>query len=97
MNTGFGLSNCTAKNETSTPQSYNSEYTQTLLFDIKEGHGFAEGEKDENDGNTSNWDIQYRSVRRSFRQKVNQLQKKEVFNADGRHTFFIPVDEGFKV
>ncbi|XP_072940120.1 fasciclin-1 isoform X2 [Epargyreus clarus] len=33
---------------------------------------------------------------RSFRQKVNQLQKKEVFNADGRHTFFIPVDEGFK-
>lgn len=35
--------------------------------------------------------------RRSFRQKVNQLQKKEVFNADGRHTFFIPVEEGFKV
>ncbi|XP_047525630.1 fasciclin-1 isoform X3 [Pieris napi] len=33
---------------------------------------------------------------RSFRQKVNQLQKKDVFNADGRHTFFIPVDEGFK-
>ncbi|CAH2991622.1 unnamed protein product [Chilo suppressalis] len=33
---------------------------------------------------------------RSFRQKVTQLQKKEVFNADGRHTFFIPVDEGFK-
>ncbi|KAL4707897.1 hypothetical protein ACJJTC_013688 [Scirpophaga incertulas] len=33
---------------------------------------------------------------RSFRQKVNQLKKKEVFNADGRHTFFIPVDEGFK-
>ncbi|CAG9795259.1 unnamed protein product [Diatraea saccharalis] len=34
---------------------------------------------------------------RSFRQKVtHQLQKKEVFNADGRHTFFIPVDEGFK-
>ncbi|XP_014367289.1 fasciclin-1 isoform X2 [Papilio machaon] len=33
---------------------------------------------------------------RSFRQKVNQLQKKEVFNADGRHTFFIPVEEGFK-
>ncbi|CAH2105724.1 unnamed protein product [Euphydryas editha] len=32
----------------------------------------------------------------SFRQKVNQLQKKDVFNADGRHTFFIPVDEGFK-
>ncbi|XP_041970418.1 fasciclin-1 isoform X6 [Aricia agestis] len=33
---------------------------------------------------------------RSFRQKVNQLQKKQVFNADGRNTFFIPVDEGFK-
>ncbi|XP_049869900.1 fasciclin-1 isoform X2 [Pectinophora gossypiella] len=33
---------------------------------------------------------------RSFRQKVNQLKKKEVLNADGRHTFFIPVDEGFK-
>ncbi|XP_053603497.1 fasciclin-1 isoform X2 [Plodia interpunctella] len=33
---------------------------------------------------------------RSFRQKMNQLQKKEVFNADGRNTFFIPVDEGFK-
>ncbi|KAG6450908.1 fasciclin-1 isoform X2 [Manduca sexta] len=33
---------------------------------------------------------------RSFRQKVNQLQKNKVFNADGRHTFFIPVDEGFK-
>ncbi|XP_047984150.1 fasciclin-1 isoform X4 [Leguminivora glycinivorella] len=33
---------------------------------------------------------------RSFRQKVNQLHKKEVFNADGKHTFFIPVDEGFK-
>lgn len=28
---------------------------------------------------------------------MNQLQKKEVFNADGRNTFFIPVDEGFKV
>ncbi|VVD01840.1 unnamed protein product [Leptidea sinapis] len=33
---------------------------------------------------------------RSFRQKLKQLQKKDVFNADGRHTFFIPVDEGFK-
>ncbi|KAI5646466.1 fasciclin domain-containing protein [Phthorimaea operculella] len=33
---------------------------------------------------------------RSFRQKVNKLKKKEVLNADGRHTFFIPVDEGFK-
>nr|XP_032512691.1 fasciclin-1 isoform X3 [Danaus plexippus plexippus] len=33
---------------------------------------------------------------RSFRQKVNQIPKKDVFDADGRHTFFIPVDEGFK-
>lgn len=33
---------------------------------------------------------------RSFRQKVNQLQKSKVFNAEGRHTFFIPVDEGFE-
>lgn len=33
---------------------------------------------------------------RTFRQKVNQLQKSKVFNADGRHTFFIPVDDGFK-
>ncbi|XP_073943159.1 fasciclin 1 Fas1 domain-containing isoform X2 [Choristoneura fumiferana] len=33
---------------------------------------------------------------RSFRQKVSQLHKKDVFNADGKHTFFIPVDEGFK-
>lgn len=36
-------------------------------------------------------------LHRSFRQKVSQLQKKNVFNADGKHTFFIPVDEGFKV
>ncbi|XP_047022564.1 fasciclin-1 isoform X1 [Helicoverpa zea] len=33
---------------------------------------------------------------RSFRQKVNQLKKSKVFDSDGRHTFFIPVDEGFK-
>ncbi|CAB3237088.1 unnamed protein product [Arctia plantaginis] len=33
---------------------------------------------------------------RSFRQKVNQLKKSKVFDTDGRHTFFIPVDEGFK-
>ncbi|KAF9806684.1 hypothetical protein SFRURICE_020740 [Spodoptera frugiperda] len=32
----------------------------------------------------------------SFRQKVNQLKKSKVFDSDGRHTFFIPVDEGFK-
>ncbi|XP_037975018.2 fasciclin-1 isoform X2 [Plutella xylostella] len=33
---------------------------------------------------------------RSFRQKVNQLHKKGVLDAEGRNTFFIPVDEGFK-
>jgi hypothetical protein len=34
---------------------------------------------------------------RSFRQRVNQNNKGNVFLADGKHTFFIPVDEGFKV
>jgi hypothetical protein len=34
---------------------------------------------------------------RSFRQRVNQKMKGNVFLADGKHTFFIPVDEGFKV
>jgi hypothetical protein len=34
---------------------------------------------------------------RSFRQRVNQNNKGNVFVADGKHTFFIPVDEGFKV
>ncbi|GLV45379.1 Fasciclin 1 [Carabus blaptoides fortunei] len=32
---------------------------------------------------------------RNFRQKVNQTNKKEIYNDDGKHTFFIPVDEGF--
>ncbi|KAF4520035.1 hypothetical protein B566_EDAN008322 [Ephemera danica] len=34
---------------------------------------------------------------RSFRQRVNQNNKQGVFKASGRHTFFMPVDEGFKV
>jgi hypothetical protein len=34
---------------------------------------------------------------RSFRQRVYQNNKGNVFMADGKHTFFIPVDEGFKV
>jgi hypothetical protein len=34
---------------------------------------------------------------RSFRQRVNQNNKGNVFLAEGKHTFFIPVDEGFKV
>ncbi|XP_069675634.1 fasciclin-1 isoform X4 [Periplaneta americana] len=33
---------------------------------------------------------------RSFRQRVNQNNKGNVFLAEGKHTFFIPVDEGFK-
>lgn len=33
---------------------------------------------------------------RSFRQRVYENNKAGVFKADGKHTFFIPVDEGFK-
>ncbi|XP_046393705.1 fasciclin-1 isoform X3 [Ischnura elegans] len=33
---------------------------------------------------------------RSFRQRVQQNNKADIFKAEGRHTFFIPVDEGFK-
>lgn len=32
---------------------------------------------------------------RNFRQKVNQTNKTNIYNDDGKHTFFIPVDEGF--
>ncbi|KAK5649981.1 hypothetical protein RI129_001010 [Pyrocoelia pectoralis] len=31
---------------------------------------------------------------RNFRQRVQQLQKEEVFRNTGPHTFFIPIDEG---
>lgn len=34
---------------------------------------------------------------RSFRQKIITSKKESVYQADGHHTFFIPVDEGFKV
>jgi hypothetical protein len=34
---------------------------------------------------------------RSFRQRVNQNSKESVFKTGGGNTFFIPVDEGFKV
>lgn len=34
---------------------------------------------------------------RSFRQRVNQNSKESVFKSGGGNTFFIPVDEGFKV
>ncbi|XP_025835128.1 fasciclin-1 [Agrilus planipennis] len=33
---------------------------------------------------------------RSFRQRVEHEHKKAIFENDGGHTFFIPVDEGFK-
>lgn len=33
---------------------------------------------------------------RYFRQRVSLGHKEDVFKADGRYTFFIPVDEGFK-
>lgn len=34
---------------------------------------------------------------RSFLQKVIFNKKEKVFQADGFHTYFIPVEEGFKV
>lgn len=33
---------------------------------------------------------------RYFRQKVQQNNKQDIFKTEGGHTFFIPVDEGFK-
>lgn len=33
---------------------------------------------------------------RYFRQKVQQHNKQDIFKTEGGHTFFIPVDEGFK-
>jgi hypothetical protein len=41
-------------------------------------------------------DIGHHRVR-SFRQKVIMNKKEHVYQADGFHTFFIPVEEGFKV
>lgn len=34
---------------------------------------------------------------RSFRHRVNYNNKQNVFTAEGKFTFFIPVDEGFQV
>lgn len=34
---------------------------------------------------------------RSFRQKILTNKREHVYQADGYHTFFIPVEEGFKV
>ncbi|KAK9880989.1 hypothetical protein WA026_014336 [Henosepilachna vigintioctopunctata] len=33
---------------------------------------------------------------RAFRQRVQATNKGDIFNTEGGHTFFIPVDEGFK-
>ncbi|KAJ8980745.1 hypothetical protein NQ317_011394, partial [Molorchus minor] len=32
---------------------------------------------------------------RNFRQKIEENNKQDIFNTEGGHTFFIPVDEGF--
>lgn len=34
---------------------------------------------------------------RSYRQRVITMKKESVYQANGGHTFFIPVEEGFKV
>lgn len=34
---------------------------------------------------------------RSYRQRVQATNKEDIFKTEGGHTFFIPVDEGFKV
>lgn len=34
---------------------------------------------------------------RSYRQRVVQNKKETVYQANGGHTFFVPVEEGFKV
>ncbi|XP_023702117.1 fasciclin-1 isoform X3 [Cryptotermes secundus] len=44
---------------------------------------------------SENLDLEHHRVR-SFRQRVNQNNKGNVFLAEGKNTFFIPVDEGFK-
>lgn len=33
---------------------------------------------------------------RTFRQHIEQLKKQSIFRTEGGHTFFIPIDEGFK-
>jgi fasciclin 1 len=46
--------------------------------------------------NANSFDIGSHRVR-SFHQRVVINKKESVFQADGHHTFFIPVEEGFKV
>lgn len=45
---------------------------------------------------TDNIDVGEHRVR-SYRHRVQIAQKESVFKKEGRHTYFIPVDEGFKV
>ncbi|XP_063216884.1 fasciclin-1 isoform X2 [Bacillus rossius redtenbacheri] len=44
---------------------------------------------------SENLDLESHRVR-SFRQRVNMNGKEHIFKREGRFTFFIPVDEGFK-
>lgn len=46
--------------------------------------------------NANSFDIGSHRVR-SFYQRVVLSKKESLFSADGYHTFFIPVEEGFKV
>jgi fasciclin 1 len=46
--------------------------------------------------NANSFDIGSHRVR-SFYQRVVVNKKESLFQADGFHTFFIPVEEGFKV
>jgi fasciclin 1 len=46
--------------------------------------------------NANSFDIGSHRVR-SFYQRVVLNKKESLFAADGYHTFFIPVEEGFKV
>ncbi|XP_071443491.1 fasciclin-1 isoform X2 [Hetaerina americana] len=41
-----------------------------------------------------NLELDYRL--RSYRERVQRNSKSDIFKAEGRHTFFIPIDEGFK-
>lgn len=34
---------------------------------------------------------------RKYRTQVNRMRKESLYQSPGAHTFFIPVDEGFKV
>ncbi|XP_026477303.1 fasciclin-1 [Ctenocephalides felis] len=44
---------------------------------------------------SENYNIGHHRVR-TFRQRMLHTRRQHVFSADGRHTFFIPVEDGFK-